>query len=144
MQMVALNWQVYEITHSPIALGLIGFFRFVPIVIFSLIGGSFSDVHNRKTILYATQATLGILSLVLGIFTFMGNITPLSIYIITILSSIAISFDTPARQALIPSLVEKKDFSNAMSMYNIMWDIASIGGPALAGVAIGSWKYLYF
>ncbi len=138
MQMVALNWHIYEITHSALALGLIGLFRFLPIVFFSLIAGSFSDAHNRKIILFSTQAIMGALSAFLAIQTFSHAITPLSIYIITILFAVCTSFELPARQSLMPSLVAKKDFANAMSIYNIMWQIASIGGPALAGIAIAS------
>lgn len=138
MQMVALNWQIYEITHSAFALGLIGFFRFVPIVFFSLIGGSVSDVHNRKVILYVTQISMGILAALLGILTFTGHITATNIYLITIFTSIATAFDSPARQAFMPNLVPKEHLSNAMSLYNIMWQVASIGGPALAGLALAT------
>lgn len=138
MQMVALNWQIYEITHSAFALGLIGFFRFVPIIFFSLIGGSVSDVHNRKVILYCTQISLGVLAAMLSILTYTGHITATSIYLITIFSAIATSFDSPARQALMPNLLPKEHLSNAMSLYNIMWQIASIAGPALAGLALAT------
>lgn len=48
MQIVALNWHIYLLTNSAVALGLIGLSRFIPVVIFSLIGGSFADSHNRK------------------------------------------------------------------------------------------------
>lgn len=138
MQMVALNYQMYEITHSAIALGLIGMARFVPIVIFSLLGGSFSDVHNRKTILLWTQSLTSIFAVILGILTLTYHITPFFMFALTFLASAAMSFDTPARQALIPNLVEKEDISNAMSINVIMWDITAVTGPALGGLAIAS------
>lgn len=136
MQMVALNYQIYELTHSAVALGLIGMARFVPIVIFSLIGGSFSDVHNRKTILLYTQSLMGILAILLGVLTLTHHITPLLMYAITFCTSGAMSFDTPSRQSLIPNLVERKDLTNAMSVNTIMWQIAAVTGPALGGLAI--------
>lgn len=138
MQLVALNWQIYQITHSALALGFIGFFRFVPIIFFSLIGGSFADVHNRKLILYTTQIVMGLLSAILGVLTLSGHISPAIIYLITVLIAIATSFDSPARQAFIPNLVPKEEFANAMSLYNIMWQVASISGPAIAGFLIAS------
>src|SRR5581483_7467344 len=70
MQIVALNWHIYLLTHSALALGLIGLMRFIPITIFSLIGGSFADTHNRKTILLIAETILGIIALVLALFTF--------------------------------------------------------------------------
>jgi MFS family permease len=136
MQLVALNWHIYSITHSAFALGLIGLLRFVPILIFSLIGGSFADYHNRKKLLFVTQSILSLLSLILAIFTFMNFILPVYIYIITILASITISFDMPARSALIPKLVENKHLANAMSLNSIMFQTAQIVGPTFAGLLI--------
>src|SRR5262245_3258127 len=69
MQMVALNWHIYELTHSPIALGLIGLTRVVPIIIFSLIAGIFADAHNRKKVLFITQSALTIFSALLAYLT---------------------------------------------------------------------------
>lgn len=136
MQIVAVNWQIYLLTNSPIALGLIGLFRFLPIITFSLIGGSFADVYNRKKIMAISQIILGTLSLILAFTTFTNTITPTFIFAITIIASIAMSFDMPARQAFVPSLVEKKYLPNAMSLNAIMWQTASIVGPSLAGIFI--------
>ena len=61
MQIVAVNWQIYILTGSAAALGVIGLSRFIPIAIFSLIGGSFADVHNRKHIQLITQVTMAVL-----------------------------------------------------------------------------------
>lgn len=146
MQIVALSWHIYLLTHSALALGIIGLCRFAPIVIFSLIGGSFADVHNRKRIMFITQIIMAILSFILALTTFKGNATPTIIYFMTILSAIAISFDTPARQALIPNLVDRQHLPNAMSLNFIMFQSAIITGPAIGGFIIGytgvGWVYL--
>ncbi|MBI4078818.1 MAG: MFS transporter, partial [Candidatus Levybacteria bacterium] len=136
MQIVAVNWQVYLLTNSPIALGMIGLLRFLPIVIFSLIGGSFADSHNRKSIMAISQTILGTLSLILATTTFTNTITPTLIFIITFIASIAMSFDMPARQSFVPNLVDRKHLPNAMSLYAIMFQTASIAGPSLAGILI--------
>ncbi len=136
MQLVALNWHIYELTRSPVALGLIGLARFLPIIVFSLIGGNVADAHNRKKIMLTTQACLVVFSGILAFITFQGNATPLAIYILTACSAIALSFDMPARQAITPSLVEKKHLANALSLNMIMMQVATIVGPAIAGFAI--------
>ncbi|MEK7518055.1 MAG: MFS transporter [Patescibacteria group bacterium] len=140
MQIVALNWHIYILTNSPIALGLIGLIRFVPIVIFSLVGGSFADVFNRKKIMLVTQSSLVILAIILAIVTFSGTVNPTIIYIITALSAIALSFDQPARQALIPNLVETKHLANALSLNVIMFQVSTIVGPMLAGFIIAKYN----
>lgn len=136
MQFVALNWQVYILTHSAFALGLIGFLRFGPILIFSLIGGAVADAHNRKKLQFITQSTYIILSLVLAITDFTGDISVPIIYLITLFSAGTLAFDGPARQAFVPGLVEKKHLSSAMSLNSIMYQSALIIGPSIAGILI--------
>ncbi|MBI2452812.1 MAG: MFS transporter [Parcubacteria group bacterium] len=62
MQFAAINWHIFIITHSALALGFIGLSRFVPIAIFSLVGGAIADAHNRKRILLITQTSLTLFS----------------------------------------------------------------------------------
>lgn len=140
MQIVALNWHIYLLTNSAIALGLIGLTRSIPIIIFSLIGGSFADVLNRKKIMFITQSFLAVFALILAIATFTKNINPLIIYLMTFLSAIATSFDTPARQALIPNLVKKEHLANAMSLNVIMFQVSMIVGPMIAGLLIAKYN----
>jgi len=140
MQIVAVNWHIYILTNSAIALGLIGLTRFLPIVVFSLIGGSVADVFNRKKIMLVMQVSLALFAFVLAITTFTNYINPIIIYSITALSAIATSFDTPARQAFIPSLVEKKHLTSAMSLNVIMFQIATIVGPVVAGLLIAKYS----
>lgn len=136
MQMVALNWQMYILTHSAVALGLIGLVRVVPIIVFSLIGGSVADSYNRRKILLIAQVTLALLSTCLAVATLTNHVSAVLLYLLTGLSAIAISFNTPARQAFIPSLVDKKDLASAMSLNSIMFQTATILGPSLAGLVI--------
>lgn len=136
MQIVALNWHIYLLTHSAFALGLIGFTRFVPITIFSLIGGTVADSHNRKRIMFMTQSLLTLFSAILAFVTFTNHISSILIYSMTIAATIALSFDMPARQAFIPSLVNKNDLANAMSLNTIMFQTSQIVGPTIAGFVI--------
>ena len=136
MQFAAINWHIFILTNSPLALGMIGLSRFIPIAIFSLIGGAIADAHNTKKILFVTQITLTILSAILAFTTFTNTVTPFIIYAITALSAIAFAFDAPPRQAMIPNLVKREHLTNALSLNVIMFQTAMMVGPALSGIVI--------
>ena len=70
MLYVALSWQMYLLTHSALALGLLGLAGFIPALLFSLLGGNFADAHNRKKILYVTQPIFMLCSTLLALATF--------------------------------------------------------------------------
>jgi MFS family permease len=83
---------------------------------------------------------------VLGLLTQFGHITIWHIYLLTALQAVAIAFDGPARQALVPNLVPSKDLPNAFSMTSIAWQTGSILGPALTGftIAFGGQQAVYY
>ena len=136
MLYVALSWQMYLLTHSAFALGLLGLAGFIPALLFSLLGGNFADAHNRKKILYVTQPIFMLCSTLLALATFTHIVTPLIMYIIAGLVAATVAFDHPARSSLIPNLVEKKDFTNTLSVYEMFEQIARITGPLIAGFLI--------
>ena len=146
MQIWALFWHIRTLTEEPIALGGIGLARILPVVIFSLISGVIADSFNRTKILFITQSCAALLALVLGLLTQFGQITIWHIYLLTALQAIAIAFDGPARQALVPNLVPAKDLPNAFSMTSIAWQTGSILGPALTGftIAFGGQQAVYY
>jgi len=136
MQFAAINWHIYIITHSAVALGLIGLSRFLPVTVFALFAGAVADSHNRRKILFITQSVLAVLSFILAYATFVHAVSPMIIYIITALSAVAIAFDSPPRQAIVPSLVHKDHLTNAMSLNTIMFQISMVVGPAISGLVI--------
>ncbi len=133
MQMVAINWHIYLLTHSALALGLVGLFRAGPIILCSLLGGVVADVIDRRRLMISTQIVMLICSGILALVTFGGLQHVWPIYLLTAIASAAWAFDTPARQALVPMLVPAKDFPNAVSLGMLMFQIGMIVGPALAG-----------
>ena len=139
MQIWALFWHIRELTDQPIALGGIGLARILPVILFSLIGGALADSTNRRTILFVTQSAAALLALALGLFTQFGSITIWHIYAITALSAVAMAFDSPARQSLVPNLVPAKDLPNAFSLTSIAFQAGSVIGPALSGIVIAVW-----
>jgi len=134
MQSVALNWHIYALTHSTIALGVIGLVRVVPIVVFSLLGGAVADAADRRRVLYATQLAMLGATGTLAALTHYDRITVVGIYVITAFSSAAIAFNNPARQSLVPALVPRKHFANAASLTSIAHQLATIFGPMAAGL----------
>ena len=133
MQSVAINWHVYLLTKSPFALGLVGLSKGVPIILCSLIGGVVADAVNRKWLMIATQSVMLATAGLLAIATIAGLQSVWPIYLLSAFASAATAFDIPARQSLMPSLVPIADFPNAVSLAMIVFNLATIGGPALAG-----------
>jgi len=138
MQVAAVDWHVYLLTKSPLALGLVGLSRVIPIVSFSLLGGVVADRYDRKKVMLVTQSTMTAVAALLGLLTLTGRETLLTLYVLTGMISAAGSFDNPARQALIPRLVPREDLPGALAMNLTMFHVGMIGGPALAGVLIAS------
>lgn len=136
MQIWALFWHIRELTDQPIALGGIGAARILPVILFSLIGGAVADSYNRRIIIFITQTVAALTALALGLLTDFGQISLWHIYALTAVQAVAIAFDGPARQALVPNLVPAKDLPNAFSMTSIAFQMGSILGPAVSGVAI--------
>jgi MFS family permease len=138
MQSVAINWHVYLLTKSAFALGLVGLFRGVPIIICSLVGGVVADAVDRKRLMIATQSVMLASAGLLTLTTITGLKSVWPIYVLSGIASSATAFDIPARQSLMPMLVPAKDFPNAVSLGLIVFNIATIGGPSLAGFLLAS------
>jgi MFS family permease len=136
MQWVAINWHVYLLTKSPFALGLVGLFRGVPIILCSLAGGVVADAVDRKRLMIVTQVIMLVSAALLTVGTLTGMESVWPIYILSGFASAATAFDTPARQSLMPTLVPPEDFSNAVSLGVLVFNVATIGGPAIAGFVL--------
>jgi MFS family permease len=133
MQTVAIHWHVYLLTRSPLALGLVGLTRVLPIVAFSLWGGVLADRRDRRKLMLVTQTAMAIVAAALAIATFTGRETLWFLYAMTACSAGAGAFDGPARQALIPRLVPERDLPGALSISISVFQAGMIAGPALAG-----------
>src|SRR6266403_5890317 len=138
MQMVAINWHIYLLTHSALALGMVGIFRAGPIILCSLLGGVVADAIDRRRLMMVTQSVMLTCSAILALITFGGLQRVWPIFLLTSIASAAWAFDTPARQSLMPALVPAKDFPNAVSLGVTVFYFAMIGGPSLAGFLLAS------
>lgn len=146
LQFAAIHWHIRDLTvkPDPLALGGIGLARILPVIFFSIIGGTFADNFNRRNILFITQTVLALQALVLAYLTFSKLITIQYIYILTALQASVMAFDLPARQSLVPNLVPRDALPSAFSMNSIAFNVGAIGGPLLLGfVPEGALGYAY-
>ena len=120
MQVVAVAWQVLLLTHSPVALGLIGLVQAVPRLVFSLVGGVFADTFDRRKLLIIIEVTLASTSAVLALCTIFHVINLLIIYGVVLISATVSAFEFPTRQAIVPSLVKREEMANAVSLNSVM------------------------
>ena len=138
IQNVAITWQIVELTGDAFQLGLLGLFRFIPVIFFGLYGGLIADRRDRRSILIVTHILLMLTTGVLLLTTMMDMTSVAIIYGVTFVASSVNSFAGPARQAIIPSLVPREEIAGAATVLNLAMQTAQIGGPALGGVLIGT------
>jgi MFS family permease len=134
MQSTAQGFLIYELTHSPAYLGYVAFATGLPTLLFTLVGGVVSDRIARRTLLIITQVSMMVLAFILAGLTFMDLVQPWHIIVLAFLLGVANAFDAPARLALAPELVDRKDLTNAIALNATMFNIATIVGPAAAGL----------
>lgn len=141
MQTAALLWHVSLLAppgRKGIALGIVGLVRVLPIIILSLFGGVVADSRNRRPLMLATQSALTLMAAGLAYVTLSGRATLPLVYVFAALTAAATAFDAPARQALTPNLVPRADLPNAISLMTILFQVASVAGPSLAGIVIAT------
>ncbi len=136
IQVVALAWQVYALTDSPLQLGLLGLLRAGPVMALSLVGGVFADTVDRRRLLLVTQTILLALAAVLAVTTATGRITIPLIYGVIVLGGMASAFDGPARQALTPTLVPREELTSALTLNVTIMHVGTIVGPTIGGLII--------
>ena len=154
MQLIAINWHIYELLRGEtytvtifgrvvelgaqaLGLGTLGLVRVVPIILFALFGGMLADTRNRRSLLLFTEFFDVIIAAILAYLTLTGKATVGHIYLITAGLAAMNALEGPSRQSLIPHLVPREHFGNAVSVQTLMFTTAAIIGPALAGLIVG-------
>ena len=131
-----MAWQIYELTNSPLQIGMIGLVRAVPQMIILLFGGLLADAMNRRKLMMITQASLFCVSAILALLTGTGQVTPMTLYGVTVFLALFSSLESPSRQAIVTNLVPAEDLSRALAISSTQRQIATIAGPSLAGVVL--------
>jgi MFS family permease len=139
MQLWALYWHLRTLSDQPMVISGIGLARFLPVMLLSLVAGVAADRFDRRKMAILTQIALGVVALALGLTTAWGLVSIWMIFGLVIMQSVAVAFDGPARQALIPSLVPRENLANAYSLTSIASKVGGILGPAICGVVIAFW-----
>jgi MFS family permease len=134
MQTTAQAFLIFQLTKSPAYLGYVGFASGIPTWLLMLYGGLVSDRIPRRNLLVITQTAMMILAFILAALTFGGIVQPWQIVALAFLLGIANAFDAPARQAFAADLVEREDLTNAIALNSTMFQLATVVGPAVAGV----------
>src|ERR1700681_4171563 len=135
MQSVAVGWQVYEITKRPLDLGYVGLAQFAPGFLLFLFAGHAADLFDRRKLLMGCYAGFALCS---GLLLAVSQLAPHSvhaIYVVLVLLGIFRSFSFPVSRAILPQLVPEEHFSNAVAWNASTFQIATIAGPAIGGLA---------
>jgi len=139
MTQIATIWLVYHLTNSPLLLGVVGFASQIPSFVLSPFGGVFVDRFSRHRILIGTQILSMIQSLALAVLALSGVIQIWHIIVLSLFQGLITAFDSPARQAFVTEMVEKKeDLANAIAINSTMFNGARLIGPAIGGLLIAS------
>jgi MFS family permease len=133
-QAVAVAWQVYQITHSALALGLTGLMLFAPIILFMLAAGHVADRYDRRSIILVCYAAQACCTLALMRFALHPNGHIWPIYAVLFAMGIGRAFSSPASSAFLPSLIPRHHFVNAVTWGAIVFQIANIAGPSVGGL----------
>jgi MFS family permease len=144
MQIVAQNWLVLSLTHSPFYLGLDAFLQQLPIILLTLIGGVFADRYDRRKTLMASQYIQMATSGTLAFLMYFHVVQIWHIMALSFVTGVAQSFGGPAYQSLLPSLVDKKDLPNAIALNSIQFNLARVLGPLLFAATLAAflkWGY---
>ena len=136
MQVVALGWFILQLTGSPIALGLLGLAQFLPILLFSLVGGILADRFLRLHLLLVTQSAAMVLAFSLTILASMSKPPLWGLLLIAALSAAVTAIDNPARQAFLSDLVDKDLLLSAVALNASVYNGAAVIGPSLAGLVL--------
>jgi len=138
MQNVALAWLVLELSGSPLAIGALAFWRFIPFTLFSLAAGVVADRLETRKLVMATQAAAMVISIALAVVTLTGTATLPIVYVLAALGGVALAFDAPGRQSLTFQLVGRRELPNAVALNSGLFNGSRVIGPAIAGLIIAA------
>ena len=138
MQNIALAWLVLELTHSPVALGVLALCRFGPFTAFGLFAGVLADRVDNRRLVIGTQTAAMAVSAVLAVLALSGAATVWAAYVLAFLAGTAFVFDSPGRHALTFQMVGREELPNAVALNSSLFNASRMVGPAIGGVVIAT------
>jgi predicted MFS family arabinose efflux permease len=136
MQQLAQSWLVYDLSGSPLYLGLDAFLGQIPIFLLSMVGGVFADRMDRRRLLLSSQVVQMSCAFTLAILFFTGYAQVWHILCLSFIVGLAQAFGGPAYMSLIPTLVKPEILPNAIALNSIQFNLARVIGPMLGGIAL--------
>ena len=138
MDQVTRGWLMYELTNSPVQLGLVHGIQAIPILVLSPVAGSIADRYPRKLQVVVVQVLAGVMYGVLAVLIMTGHIQPWHLYATAFGMAIVQTFHHPARAAMVADAVPASQLTNAIGLNSVMFNVARSTGPALAGFLIAT------
>jgi MFS family permease len=144
MLLLALGWQMYDLTERPLDLGLVGLFQFMPSILLTIPAGQLVDVIDRRFVLAMSLLLQSIVAIVLAAGSYGGWVSRDLILGLGILLGGARALQAPALQALVPTLVPSEQLSRAMAMSSAAMKFAVVAGPAIGGFLYASGAFIVY
>ena len=135
---VALPYQVYQLTHNVLVVGLLGLVEFGPILIFAFVGGALADARDRRNMVLLSEAGLMLCSAVLVGNALLANPQVWLLFILTAAWSVLDAIQRPSLDAMLPRLVDREELTSAAALGGVRGTLGMILGPALGGVLIAA------
>ena len=146
MQITAQSWLVFDLipdpTEAALKFGYVGAVQFAPTLVLGLFAGVVIDARSRRQILLTTQSALALSAAAMAVLTLTGTLTYGWLLVLAAFNGVAGTFDTPARQSLIPDLVPREDVRNAVALNSLSFNLARLLGPVVAAGAIALFGHL--
>lgn len=138
MQVVAQGWLVYQLSHSELMLGIVGFASAIPSMVVTPWGGVVVDRMPRRKLLLLTQAGAMVLAFILAALTLSGVVREWHIVVLAAGLGLVNAFDAPGRQAFVVEMVGREDLPNAIALNSLMFNSARVIGPGLGGLLLAA------
>lgn len=136
IQNVSVGWLVYQLTGSPLYLGYVGLATAAPAIVLNLFGGVVADMLDQRRLIIVTQTVSGSLIMLLALLSYLELIQVWHVLVTAFLAGGLSAFNEPARQAILPRLLDRSAFMSAVALNSSIWQGSRIVAPAVAGLII--------
>jgi MFS family permease len=136
--LVAVPFQIYQLTHQPFAVGVLGIVELIPLLTLSFLGGAFADARDRRAIVLATEIGLTSISALLLINAIQPEPQVVAIYVLAAGHAALFALQRPALEALLPRLVERHELTAAAALNMLRGTVGMLVGPAIGGILIAT------
>ena len=135
---VAAPFQLYDLTHSTLQVGLLSLCELAPLLTLTIAGGAIADAFDRRTLLFRTESLLAVVAALFAVNAALPHPRVWAIYVLVTLTMSIFSLGVAGMSSLIPRLVEQEDLVAANALESVYGSTTSVAGPAVAGVLIAA------